>query len=955
MVMRTGRTHLYVFSIGAIGVFCCLGVTAAEVRIEACWGEPWGVGRIEIERPAEQASIAAQDDRFSVSDQAGRVLYPVVSATSVPKLLNQFLPIDLPGKLKIYFLFRGDGPLDLEVYAPRMSEVVVKPQRNAHRHRELLKEWWRAYAKMYEQIHRSAEYPLAVQNYLTATWARRLKQSMPEPPGLLFRQHGAGGSLFPQLFADETYRALVERNLLLGQAEGRGPQGQSLPDVVPGALSWPEPPADTEVEPISRVVPEECYYLRFGDFKNYLWFRDTLNRWRGDLANMLVMRSIHRNIGARTEEQLGLKESMLSRVLGATVINDIAIIGLDPFFRDGAAVGVLFEAKSSLMLANGLRAQRREVFSSLPDITEESVDIAGHDVSFLFTPDGQVRSYYAVAGQFHLVTNCRHLVERFYQAAEGIGSLGGSDAFCWSRAEMPLTRSDSLFGYFSAPFFNNLASPHYRIELERRLRSAGEIRMLRMAQFAAIAEGWSAKTVGDLIDVGLLPEGFGDRADGTTFARVGHSFRDTVRGTPGRFLPIADMQVDRILPAEATRYRQFQNLVRKEAGKFVPLAVALRRSEDTSSNREKIAIDVRLERYSETKLAGWANKLGPATSLGVAPIIGVVASGEIVLQPLGKPMHLFGGLLDFCTSLMVREGRAVPAGAYQQSIRGFVGAWPRLYLLDHVFGPPRNGYDANGYAQCRGILGLLETWQRRIGEFFLFSFQKNVLEEVGPQLEMVPTGRPAQIRLHISDLSDAQIATTITGFGYMRARQTSASGSRFMNSLVSQLHVSRDEAKDVAEQLVAGKFVSPLGGDYVVAEEPGGRPVWVSDATVPENRFLLTVIPEDYQLPLLGWFRGLSAEVTRSDDALSLHADLLAELDRKSAPMQNGNSEKRNGWGLPSFNFLNPFGEVPAAKEVGPSTEKNPGEVPANKRPVPSPRQVPVPELLPVPEVGESG
>ena len=83
MVMRTSRTHLYVFSIGAIGIFCCLGVTAAEVRIEACWGEPWGVGRIEIERPAEQASIAAQDDRFSVSDQAGRVLYPVVGTQTI--------------------------------------------------------------------------------------------------------------------------------------------------------------------------------------------------------------------------------------------------------------------------------------------------------------------------------------------------------------------------------------------------------------------------------------------------------------------------------------------------------------------------------------------------------------------------------------------------------------------------------------------------------------------------------------------------------------------------------------------------------------------------------------------------------------------------------------------------------------------------------------------------------
>ncbi len=952
--MPVDRIRLPVFMC-AIGVVCGAGIAAAEVRIEAYRGETWGVGRIEIKPSANHASTAAEDDRFAVTEQSGRILYPVVGAMPVQKLLRQFLPINLPSKLKLYFLFRGDAPLELEIYAPTLSEVTVNPQVNVHRYRELLKEWWQAYAKMYEQIHRSAEYPLVVQNYLTATWARRLDKPMPAPPGLLFRQRGAGGSLFPQLFADETYRASVERNLLLGQLGVREPLTEPLPEVAPTTIDWPEPPVDTEVEPISMVVPEECYYLRFGNFKNYLWFRDTLNRWRGDLANMVVMRSINRNIGPRIEEQLSLKESMLSRILGPTVINDIAIIGLDPFFRDGAAVGVLFEAKSNVVLKNGIRAQRREVLDSFPDATEENVNIGDHDVSFLSTADGQVRSYYAIAGQFHLVTNCRHLVERFYEAVGGIDPLGGSVAFRWTRVEMPLPRLDTLFGYFSTPFFDNLASSHYRIGLERRLRSVGEIRTLRMAQFAAVAEGRLVNTVGDLIDAGLLPKDFGYRTDGTTFVRAGHSFRDTVRGTPGRFLPIADIKLDSVSPAEVTRYRQFQNLVRKEVGQFVPLAVGLQRSQDANPDREKIRLDVRLERYSQTQLAGWANKLGPADSLGVAPIAGAVASGEIVLEPLRKPMHLFAGLLDFHTSLIVREGRAVPAGAYEQSIRGFVGAWPRLYLLDHIFGPPRNGYDANGYAQCQGIFGLLETWQRRIGDFFLFSFQKDVLEEVGPQLAMVPTERPAQIRLRVSDFSETQIATTVAGFGYMQARQTSASGSRFMNSLMNQLHVPCDEAREVAEQLVAGKFVCPLGGDYVVAEEPGGRPVWISTATVPENRFLLTIIPDDYELPLLRWFRGLSAEVTRNNDTLSLHADLLAELGQNSAPVQNNGSEEKEAWNFPSLEFLNPFGKLPAVEEADQNAAEDHNDVPVNKQPVPPPRQLPVPELLPVPKVGKSG
>lgn len=50
--------------------------------------------------------------------------------------------------------------------------------------------------------------------------------------------------------------------------------------------------------------------------------------------------------------------------------------------------------------------------------------------------------------------------------------------------------------------------------------------------------------------------------------------------------------------------------------------------------------------------------------------------------------------------------------------------------------------------------------------------------------------------------------------------------------------------------------------------------LWASTATPPENRFLLTEIPADYQMPMMNWFRGLSAEAGRANDELSLHATL---------------------------------------------------------------------------------
>jgi hypothetical protein len=189
---------------------------------------------------------------------------------------------------------------------------------------------------------------------------------------------------------------------------------------------------------------------------------------------------------------------------------------------------------------------------------------------------------------------------------------------------------------------------------------------------------------------------------------------------------------------------------------------------------------------------------------------------------------------------------------------------------------------------------------------------------------MVEPERPAQIRVQIDDLSDKQIATTVNAFGYMRARDASASGARFMNSLVTQLHVPPQEARTIAEQLVGGKFDCPLGGDYELVDTATGEPasaggrngeelpapgevasaparqLWISTATPPENRFLLTAIPADYTMPLMNWFRGMSAEVARANDAFTLHADLnmvRIEVAPPTAP-------KAGGFKLPSLGSL---------------------------------------------------
>jgi hypothetical protein len=894
-----------------------VAASSAAIRVEAYRGEPFGVGRVTVDLEPGSSSDPLSDDRFTITEANGRVFYPAIENAPVRRMVRNLLGIETPWQITFYFIFRGDEPLEMTLFAPDAKPLTVRTERNARQYNELLEDWWNATEDRYEQVFRMSEYPIVVENYLTATWARRLGREMPQPGMFLLRQFAWGDPWVSQLMANEAYQNNVERDLLLGRFASDGeatielPAARRLRATRPRngggeqeELPAPGPQLPANVEPIAGHVPHECFYLRFGNFPNYLWFRDFMRHWQGDLANMLVQKSVNHNVSDRFQRQIAVGESRIARVMGPTVVRDVAIIGFDPYMRDGAAMGILFQANNSMLLSNNLNEQRHDAMNEHKGATEETVRVAGHDVSYIASPDGRLRSYYAIDGDFHLVTTSRRLVERFYEAGGGSGSLSASDEFQAARQEMPLEREDTIFLYASAAFFENLASPQYRVELDRRLRSIGEIRAVELARLAARVEGHDAQSIEDLIEADLLPPGFGERADGSRMENADGRLRDSVRGIAGAMVPIPDMQVERITRAEAARLSDFDRNIRASVGRFAPLSLALKR--DTSpvtADWDRITADVRMSQYAQTSLGGWVNFLAPATVSRVAPIDGDVASLELVFNAAGQPVHLFGGLRDFRTPLVVRQGEVRADAPAPEFIRAYVGGWPRPHLLDGILGRPTGPFDDQGIARTNGLFDL---WLRRADDFFLFSFKRDVLVEVGQQLAMVEAERPAQVRLFVDDLSNKQVATAVSGLGYMRARNTSASGARFMNSLVTQLHVPPEEARELAEQLVGGKFDCPLGGDYALVDpniplpargegpgegarrggqetlpapaEPGartdGRKLWVSTATAPKNRFLLTEIPADYQMPMMDWFRGASADVARDGADLMLHAEL---------------------------------------------------------------------------------
>lgn len=862
----------------------------AQIRIEAeaVSGEPFGVGRIRVELPEELQPALLGVRGLALNEQNGRVLYPAIKTPMLAGLISEVLESDTPltsggpvreelggllrdlvrrgPKTTVYFLFRGQQPLELRVRARVPHDLTITPRGGRRSHRQLLAAWWREYTAKPGLLDQKPDYPPMVEYYLATQLARRLDLRLPKK----LQTESSRAVLKDEIgltLGTEAVRIAMQQDRLLGLNYLDQVADQPLPDPIrPPPLGLPEPAADVPVEPLASRVPEECLYLRFGSFANFLWFQDTLVRLGEELENLVASRGLDYGTPERIEEQLVLKNTALSRVLGDKVVADVAVIGTDLFLREGAAFGLLFRAHSSTALGAEILRQRFERLAA-GGVTEQKLQVAGKQVSLLHSPDGSVRSYYAADGDYHLLTTSKTLVRRFLETATGGKSLGASPEFRHARTIMPLSRQHTVFVYLSDAFLRNWVSPRYRVEMLRRLQAAADIDLVQLAKLTAATEGLAADTIERLSDVGLLPRDFGPRPDGSrTLLEHGRVY-DSLRGRRGCFLPVPDVPLDRVTSAEASAYRRFAEFYREKWGRVDPMIGGLTRHV-LSDGRERLEIDARvspLAGHLRDFLTDWA---GPPDGRRLALVPGDLASAELML----KEERLFGGLRDFQPPLEILSRDYLPLRKLRDVLVGYVGFTGEAGLLRFLDLPPRSGTRTEDYSRTPA-----GVWRRRVGEFTVFSLHSEVLRTVTPKLRFEEGRRPAQLRIRVGDLSNAQITAFLNAWGYRRSRETCLGNLRLMHALDQQLRVPPEDCLEAAEFLLGARLICPLGGQYVCQETVDGSSQWVSTALVDGSGQPLapSEMPEGYRAPLLGWFRGLELEATLADDLLSVHAELL--------------------------------------------------------------------------------
>ncbi len=561
---------------------------------------------------------------FFADEEHGRVLYTARMSNNQGRPLRGLIQGVLGGRREsipattAYFLFRGDQPFKLRVHLPERFETDVHPRRDEALHRELLAGWWEGYRGTSGLFTTQGDYPQGVENYLRFTLARRLNLPAPREDrpilgglGRLLGEPTMGSVFAPLLGADDLKRKLSREILLANSGEPLAdlPRPQRTPaappEVPPAAEPLPEPGAvaeDVAMEEMANYVPEECFYLRFGNFPNFWWLKTLIDRAEGDLGTLFLTSAVKYEISERMQDRLEIRDILFADVIGPWVIKDAAIVGSDAFLREGAAIGFLLRAENSDVLGNFIRGQRRLALKKYDDAVLEDVEVGGRTVSYLHTPDNRVRSYYAVIGDYHFVTTSKTTMARFFEASSGQGSLGKSAEFRQARRQMPLDRRDTMFAYLSSAFFDQLASPHYRVEMMRRLKAHVRMEAAMLAKHAARTEGQPHDTVDQLIEGGFLPRGFNETADGSRIAFVNGKVRDSLRGGYGSMIPVPDVAITQVTAAEDAQYREFVRSYQNDWGRMPAVMVGLKREVEAGGKQDRVKIDLAAHPMTRTPL-----------------------------------------------------------------------------------------------------------------------------------------------------------------------------------------------------------------------------------------------------------------------------------------------------------------------------------------------------------------
>ena len=759
--------------------------------------------------------------------------------------------------------------------------VAVRAVDDPAAHGAALSDWWAAYTTAAKDQMERSDYPARIEAYLVAMLSGRLGLPLPDwylPPVEGDDRQRLTGTLALLGGADRVNDRIF-RAVALGSADADiagyvAPAASVADRPLPPPPNWlretlPPDMPEVEVERLARACPPDCFYLRYGSFENYLWFKDFTEEAGGDLSRLVSIRGIRYGGALAVEKQLHLETDEMSRTLGPQVIADQALFGADLFLADGASVGTLLLAKQPFLLRTSLNGKRRQLADRDETVTlgEVEFDVPGSDiaVTLLESGDGSVRSFMAEHDSVFCVTNSRELMRRFLTVAAGGTSLADTPTFLLAREAIPVSRDSTLFVHLSPGMIRGLLSPSTLIELRRRAAAGARASMIAIASAAAGTEVQSPEA---LIDGGWLPETFGGSSDGSGPVVIGDSVVDSLRGRRGTYRPIADVDVRSVTAAEEAWYRGVASAYELNYPAVDPITVAVSRRPVGEDGIETLDVEAHVAPFDAAKYGKYARYLDvpTTTAMRFAPDDLVTAQVHLAGTGLtGPPTHLFAGVKDTVPPEPAAFEGALNIYRAVRSLPAYLGAWPQPGTLDRLpLGLGRGTPVAPGVNRLIGGL-----YRYSDGAFGILSFDPGILRAAVDTVAADEVPRPAQVRVTCGDLRGSRLEPWVNRRYYEATVGKSIAGANFLTLVGRQFDLSPERVVAAASDMLGGQIQCPLDGDYV--HEPVADR-WVSTAWAGAEPPSLP--PPGYVAPPLKWWAGGAASLTQESTRVHIDATL---------------------------------------------------------------------------------
>lgn len=399
----------------------------------------------------------------------------------------------------------------------------------------------------------------------------------------------------------------------------------------------------TRDEPLARATPAEFYFARVKTFAKFLELLDWISEWGQPAADLLDSHAEDRATVQRYEDELGLERSGLSRVLGPSVIEDVAVVGSDPYVHEGSDVTLIFRVKSVPAFETGLAAALNSRSHGHGELKQTTFEHEGVKVNVSRSADGRVRRHRASVGGYELVSNSPNALRRVITTIQGRHpSLANEPDFRYMLAREGDVENDAL-AYVGDSFVAAVTGPKQKIAEARRQIALAE---LSAPGYAALLAGWLDGNVPSsqaaLLQSGWLEKSELRHGDGAPIAFEPSVGASSAHGAPAALEPLIDRpEVVKVRPEEQQAYTSFANSYSALwSDRIDPIALSVRLA--ASSGERELSAELRVLPLLRREYRDWISLVGDAR-LSVP----THENGLRIVAGIGKQARLRGLLDDF--------------------------------------------------------------------------------------------------------------------------------------------------------------------------------------------------------------------------------------------------------------------------------------------------------------------